>query len=87
MGEATPTVEVDSQTGEKSGLIRKCLFHNFPCICGKLENRSIWVTVIVEGALLLNVMDAPTGSNITDFSNDEYLQFFILIALNYVIFL
>ena len=44
-----------------------------------------YVTVIVEGALLLDVMDAPTGSDITDFSNDEYLRFFIFIALNYVI--
>jgi hypothetical protein len=32
------------------------------------------VTVIVEGALLLDVVDAPTGSSITDFSNVEYLQ-------------
>jgi len=34
------------------------------------------VTIIVEGALMLDVMDATTGSNITDFSNYEYLQKF-----------
>jgi len=34
------------------------------------------VTIIVEGALMLDVMDAPTGSNITDYSKDEYLQKF-----------
>ncbi len=44
-----------------------------------------YVTIIVEGALLLDVMDAPTGSDITDFSSDEYLRFSIFIALNYVI--
>ncbi len=32
------------------------------------------VTVIVEGALLLDIMDAPLGSNIQDFPRHEYLQ-------------
>ncbi len=32
------------------------------------------VTVIVEGALLLDIMDAPQGSRIEDFPKDKYLQ-------------
>jgi hypothetical protein len=32
------------------------------------------VTVIVEGALLLDIMDAPQGSQIKDFPKSEYLK-------------
>jgi hypothetical protein len=32
------------------------------------------ITIIVEGALLLAVMDAPQGSKVTDYYKDVYLQ-------------
>ena len=37
-------------------------------------NTDTHVTAIVEGALLLDVMDAPSKSHITDYSIDDYLQ-------------
>jgi len=37
-------------------------------------NADSHITAIVEGALLLEVMDAPSGSNITDFSIDDYFH-------------
>ena len=32
------------------------------------------MTIIVEGALLLDIMDAPQGSKVMDYSKDIYLQ-------------
>jgi len=37
-------------------------------------NADSLITAIVEGAILLDVMDAPSGSNITDFSIDDYFH-------------